>query len=580
MKKNINLLFLVFLIFFAEGCEKQLLDKKPLDIITDAQVWNDPNLIKAYVDNLYSRAPMSGLYMAENPALLITTLVVSDEGCTNYVWNTPDRSISGSLDASGGELEYWDYTLIRDINSFLINIKTGTVPEDDKKQYSAQVRFLRALAYFEMVKRYGGVPIVLKPQNITDGDALFVPRNKEKEVYDLIGKECDTISAVLPESYSSSDIGRVTKYAALALKSRAMLYAASIAKYGTEQLDGLVGIPKSDANSYWQASLDASKAIMDDHKFELFNKYPEDKAKNYQMIFLEKDNSEIILAKKFISKIYGHGFDDQTQPNFNYTYWGGCFSPSMELADAFEMKDGSSGVIDWPNIKGQERVIFKNKDPRFEASIMYNGQQWAWDTCRIWKGIYTETGEAKNSETEQYKGMDEVGRDQKTSQGPTTGFLLKKFLDPTKVFPLDLESDQDWILFRYAEILLNYAEASFELDHPDDALDPINQIRTRAGITALGSVTLDQIRQERRIELVFETHRFWDIRRWRIADQFLGKNLHGAYPYYHFATNQFEYEVGNADFFNRVWKQAYYYYPINETRINNNPKLIENPGYN
>lgn len=514
------------------------------------------------------------------PISMITQLVISDEGVNNYLNWAPQRSISGALNASGGELEYWDYTLIHDINSFLINIKTGTVSEDIKKQYSAEVRFLRALTYFEMVKRYGGVPIILVPQNINDGDALFVPRNKEKEVYELIRKECDTISAILPESYSSSDMGRITKYAALALKSRAMLYAASIAKYSTVQLDGIVGIPASDADTYWEASLDASEAIMAAHKFVLYDEYPEEKAKNYQMIFLDEDNEEIILAKKFIGKLYGHTFDDYTQPNFNYTYWGCCFSPSLELVDAFEMKDGSSGVIDWPNVQGQQREIFKNKDPRFEASIMYNGQQWAWDTCRIWKGIYTETGELRNSETELYNGMDEVGRDQKTTQGPLTGFLLKKFLDPVLVFPLVNESGQDWILFRYAEVLLNYAEASFELGQTANALDAINEIRTRAGIASLGSVTLDQIRHERRIELVFETHRFWDIRRWRIADNFMGKNLSGAFPYYHFATNQFEYEVGNTEFFDRVWKQEYYYYPINESRRNNNPNLIENPGYN
>lgn len=586
MKNSIkHILFFLLVLLLAQSCQKKLLDKEPLDIISDAVVWNDPALTGAYLTNLYGRTtPLAGLYASNWNAYdngnVYFSIVASGEGCCNLPW---DKTLIGQglLNGSGGEMEYFDYAVIRDINIFITNLKKGNNTEELKTQYNAQARFLRAFVYFEMVKRYGGVPIILTPQSIdADSATLFVTRNKEQEVYDLIAKECDTISTVLPET----DVpGRATKYGALALKSRAMLYAASIAKYGTVQLNGLVGIPAADADKYWQASLDASKEIIDNGPFALFNKYP-DKAFNYQMIFLEKDNSEVIFAKKFFDINYGHSWDDFENPNCNYTYWGCSYSPCMQMVDMYDNLDGSDGKIDWPNLKGYLKPVILKKDPRCEASIMYNGTAWIGnrDTVALWKGLYTETGEKLLTEYDTYNGRDVVGLDETTFQRPSTGFLLKKFLDPTHKFPITNSSYQDWLTFRYAEILLNYAEASFELDGPTaDNLDAINQIRDRAGVAQLSAITLDKIRHERRIELAFEEHTFYDLRRWRIAEAELNTNRLSAFAYWHFNTtpNRYEYEVSNAEDFNRVFKPAYYYLPIGETRRNNNPNLAENPGY-
>jgi starch-binding outer membrane protein, SusD/RagB family len=581
----VHVLWLLPVLISTLSCEKQLLDKKPLSIISDAVVWNDPALTSAYLTNLYGRVtPLAGEYGTNWNGYDITNvyfdIVASGEGCCNLPW---DKSLiaQGLLNGSGGELDYFDYSVIRDINIFLINVKAGNLSDDEKIQFSAQARFLRAFAYFEMVKRYGGVPIILEPQSISaDSATLYVKRNKEQEVYDLIGHECDTLAEILPET---SDPGRTTRYAALALKSRAMLYAASIAKYGTVQLDGLVGIPASDADKYWQLSLNASKKIIDDGKFALFSKYP-DKSYNYQMIFLEKDNVEVIFAKKFYDVNYAHSWDDFENPNCNYTYWGCSYSPSMQMVDMYDNLDGSDGKINWANLKGSLRPVILNKDPRCEASIMYNGTPWIGtrDTVALWKGTYNETGVKLLTEFSTYNGRDVVGLDETTFQRPSTGFLLKKFLDPTHKFPITNSSYQDWLTFRYSEILLNYAEASFELDGPTtDNLDAINQIRNRAGVAELSSLTLDKIRHERRIELAFEGHAFYDLRRWRIAESELNTNRLAAFAYWHFDTtpNRYEYEVSQAEEFTRVFKPAYYYLPIGEARINNNPNLKENPGY-
>jgi starch-binding outer membrane protein, SusD/RagB family len=580
MKKNIRqIIGSFFILSMLPGCSK-ILNKKPLNIITDAQVWSDPNLINAYVVNLYSRSHMTGIFgeMDVTNDFPCNEIANSDEGRINYDFEPGLFILNfGLLNSSGGMMDYWDYTLIRDINTFLVEIKTASADDATKKQLTGQVRFLRAYTYFELVKRYGGVPLILVPQSLDGGDSLYVKRNTEKELYDFIGTECDTSATMLPDSYSSDQLGRATKFAALALKSRAMLYAASEAEYGTLQLNGLVGMPATDATPDWQASYDASKAIIDANQFVLYNQYA-DKAQNYQMIFLDKGNSEEIFAKKYISIQAGHRADDYYETNANYSYWGTAYSPTLEMVNAYENIDGTPGNIDWPNVTGDLRDFFKNKDPRLNASILYNGLPWVKDTVRIWLGIYSG-GVLYNSETAQLNGMNQVGRDQQTTQGPKTGFQMKKFLNPNLQFPGPDQSDQDWIIFRYAETLLNYAEAAFELGKPAEALSAVNQIRARAGIAALTSINMNEIRHERQIELAFETHRFWDLRRWRMASGVLNAQFTGLFPYYDADHQRFFYKVGNCESSPRIFKDAYYYLPITTTLIDNNPNLVQNPEY-
>jgi hypothetical protein len=585
-KTSIHSLFFALVLLFAQGCEKQLLDKEPLDMISDAIVWDDPALCNAYLAQLYANTPLQGMFAtnpdaAEDNLNVYGQMVSAGEGVCTLPWDVPIIP-QGLMSSTQLSMDYYNYGIIRDINIFLVNIKNGKNSDEIKTQYSAQARFLRAYNYFEMVKRYGGVPIVLEPLALTaDSAQLFVKRNKEQEVYDLIAKECDEISAVLPET----DVpGRVTKYAALALKSRAMLFAASIAKYGTVQLDGLVGIPSSDANKYWQASLDASKAIMDAGQFELFNKYPGNYAYNYQQIFLEKDHKEVILAKKYLDINYAHSWDDWANTFGNATFWGVSFSPCAQMVDSYDWKDGSDGKIDWAHLEGYLRPIILRKDPRCEASILYNGSPWIGDrdTVALWRGTYDENGVLLETDNARYEGRDVVGLDMVSFQRPVGGFTLRKFTDPTHLKPVPGSSYQDWLTFRYAEILLNYAEASFELNGANsDNLKAINDIRDRAGVAELPAITLEKIRHERRIELAFEGQTYWDLIRWRKAVEELNTNTIAAYAFWHMdrTPNRFEYETAPAENFNRVFKEQHYYMPIGLDRRNNDPNLVENPGY-
>lgn len=579
MFNKIFIYLLAIASFITTACEKTYLDKKPLDIISDAQVWNDPALIDAYVVNLYSRAKTVGLYRdfnweyggGESPGRPIT---ITDEGVAGYAWlaelSTWNR---GLLDGKGGLFDYWDYNYIRACNEFMELIKTGNAEETVKLQNTAEVRYLRAYAYFEMVKRYGGVPFITEPQELNEGDALYVPRNKEQELYDFIISETTLAAEVLPAEYAVAKKGRATRYAALALKSRAALYAGSIAKYGQVQLNGIVGIPAAEANRYWQLSLDAADVIIKSGKFELYNKYTDDKAKNYQQLFIEKDNSEIILARKYLSVTEGHFFEFYFAPNRFSGGWGNHVSVSVEMVNSYEMKDGSPGVIDWANTIGYPAEILKDKDPRFHASVFYHGAPWQTDTLRMYRGIIAGT-DTLISNTGLHDGMPHVAPDESA-----TGFLLKKFLDETHVRYKEAESDQDWIIFRYAEILLNQAEAAYELGQTGVALVAVNAIRKRAGIAELTNIDLNKIRQERKIELAFEANRWWDLVRWRKSEEVLNKAFNAAMPYYNANSKKYVFKVSGSEGFTRVFKPMHYYMPLNESVISNNPKLEENPGY-
>lgn len=589
MKKLFNHIFFLALLFAAPSCTKDYLERKPLDILSDEQVWNDPALIEAYIVNLYDRSKMSGLFSEfdwsqtyyDAPMRLA---IITDEGKGGWDWLGEVGVFNkGLLNRDGGLLDYWDYKFIRSCNEFLQLIQTGKVTEEEKVVTSAEVRFLRAYAYYEMVIRYGGVPLITEPQNADDFDALFVPRNTEKEIFDFILAECDQVSAILPEEYDATKKGRATKFAALALKSRAMLFAASEAKYGTEELNGLVGMPAGEANEYWQQSLNASKAIIDAGKFSLFNRYPDDKAKNYQRLFLEEDNEETILAKKFVSTIKGHNFDYYTELQSFAAGWANGIAVTVEMVDSYEMTDGSNPVIDWANMTGFQSEILKNKDPRFHASVFYNGSPWKTDSAVLYWGIDVDTDgdgvkERLSSTTGEYNGMPHIGKDANGGETTKTGFSIKKFRDDSKRHQ-ENESGQDWIVYRYGEVLLNYAEAAFELGMIGEALDALNQIRTRAGLPAAGSVTIEQIRQERKVELAFETLRWWDLKRWRQSEAALNMTFKSVRGYFDWAQQNYHFEVGTADGYQRVFKPNHYYQPISETVTSNNPSLLENPGY-
>lgn len=597
--KKIALSFSMITIIFLWSCEKDIFDKEPLDIISDEVVWKDPALIDAYLTQCYSE--MSFINDTEyasdgwwGPGYtwfpLTTMAIISDESTVG--WEGYENDYFGGKSwmfrADDMFTDYWAYPLVRKLNEFIERVPNSPLDADLKKQRLAEARFLRAYTYFQMVKRFGGIPLITEAQSIDSSmEELYVSRDTEEALYEFIISEINAFENDLPDLTNAG--GRPTKYTAEAFMSRASMYAASIATWGNVQLDGLVGIPSSKAEQYWQISYDASKAIINSGAFQLYNKTPEDKMANFRNIFLDENNSEVIFSEVFDGQSgKGHTWDFLNNPR-GFDTWQCCgqtVTAYLEMVEEFENMDGSPGIIDRQKIENgylwTMDELFGQKDPRFHASIQTQGDPWLGEEIQRYKGIIKEDGTITETE---YKGIPGVGKSAITFRATGTPFGILKYMDESLgVAPFvggTGASKTDWIVFRYGEILLNFAEAAFELEKPGEALDAVNKIRERAGIAPLTSIDRDKIRHERKVELYGEAHRYWDVRRWRTAETKLSVVNSSLKYILDYTTRKYKLEIiPNID---GVYAQDFlprnYYFPIGLERTTNNPNLVENPGY-
>lgn len=589
-------LIIAFIITGLVGCTK-VLDIQPLDMIAGTTVFKDKNLIEANLLSLYDRTKFQELGNQEN--FRMGLLAGPGGECRAFGdWQDPYIASIKIYDNTGaGLLDYWAFVAIRQINEFIEGVKSSPFEQAYKDQKISEARFLRGFIYHQMVKRFGGVPIITKVQQLTDPkEELYPVRNKEAEVYDFIGKEMDEIAALLPASYPGNDYGRPTKFAALALKSRAMLYAGSIAKFGTVALDGVVGIPASEADRYYTAAMDASKTIMDNPAFSLYNKVPTDPVKNFTQLFTdENNNSEIIFGVKWDAKLLkGHSWDALCTPAGFTSGWNSNFNVFLEFMDLFDYQDGRPGVMN-RTLLTTSRLhdidsLFGKRDPRFRASTFY--PECIWQGKKVFFHSSTRYRNASgqvvtsssatfmipNSVSAQFPdGFYAKAPDRNTQK---TGVHVRKRCDEALTPAASAQSSTDFIVFRLGEILLNYAEAAYYLNKNTEALTAINRIRTRAAMPQRTALTEDNIRQERQVELAFEEHRYWDLRRWRIAEQVLnGKRLQGLNYVYDFDAKKYIITLKNAEGTARVFQPRHYYLPLGIDRIADNPSLVENPGY-
>lgn len=596
MKKH-NYILLIFAGFILVSCKKTL-DIQPLDMIASSAVFTDKALTEANLISLYrdTRLQRTGGQENFNMGLIAA---VGAEVRPFGDWQDPYAASIKNYDATGASyLGYWAYGGIRRINEFIEGVQGSAFDAAFKNQKLGEARFLRAFVYFQMVKRYGGIPLITRVLKETDPEeVLFPARNSEQEIYDFIGHEMDTVAQMLPETYSSNDNGRASKYAALALKSRAMLYAGSIATFGTVDLNGLLGIPAGQAGHYYQESLNASKAIMDAGQFSLYNKFPTDPVKNFTQLFIDEDNNpESIFAERWDAKLLkGHSWDALCTPAGFSSSWNSNFNVFLDFVDLFDYQDGSSGVLNRSKMNANTYwdadSTFGMKDPRFRASVFYPETIWQGKKVLFHsKTYYTDpnTNTRKSSTSETFIVPNSVSADNPNGwQGKApnrntvkTGFHLRKRVDESLIPATGGQSNTDFMVFRYGEILLNYAEAAFYLNMPTEALDAINQIRERAQMPDRLSLTEDNIRQERQVELAFEEHRYWDLRRWRIAEQVLnGVRLKGVTFEYDFDKKKYTMVVKNAEGTTRVFLARHYYLPLGINNLADNPNLVENPGY-
>lgn len=577
------------------SCQDDILNKKPLDIISDDVVWNDQALMDAFLANLYRATPVlvqdcSGLangwgtdplsettswdrefWASPHGTGFLTLNQLSDEAKQGWEGSGDTWKLNG-ISVDGGLMEYWNapYKVIRNLNMFIEQANNSPLDKDFLTKRVGEARFLRAFNYFAMVKRYGGVPIITKVLAMDSPEEELYPcRNSEKEVYDFIISEMEDVKEnYLPET---TDVGRPSKWAALALQCRAALYAGSIAQFGKVQLEGLLGIPSDQAAHYYQIAYDAAMEIKDFGPYALFEKY-EDKVENFRQLFIEKNHSEAIFVVQHDGldaiQSTGNGWSwDFTQcPRPHSWNCGNSDAPYLEMIDEFENIDGTSGKMDRDLIQQGEwtlEELWGKKEPRFAATI--------WTQGTPWKGAVVGfcPGESQNIVANDLAGK--------------TGFGVLKYTDEeANNMEWFCRSKTDYMTFRYGEVLLNLAEAAFELNKPDEALSAVNEIRSRAGVKTLESIDREKIRHERKIELAYEGHRYWDLRRWRIAVDVLNdKNYSGIK--YDFGEQEGKYKITileNIYGTNRtVFQEKNYYFPITKSRRASNPNLVENPGY-
>lgn len=577
------------------------LDVPPINIIQDDAIFNSESGITSYMTTLYYDLPIEDFRYTQQG------FNVSGKGQGRLPNVSGEAMCSSSDDIStigdGTWWGCWDYGKIRRVNYFLKNFPAyksnfqNTVLAD---AWMGEAHFIRAYCYFAMVKRYGGVPILREPQEyVGDIESLKVPRDTEKACYDFIAEDLDEAFRLLPDNEEILGKGRATKYAALALKSRAMLYAGSIARYGTVDLNGLVGIDKALANDYFELAYKAVKELEKSKKFSLYRKNS-DKEKNFAELFLAEDSPENIFCKYFQRNVNAHGWDVYFVP---YQYRGNGFSsnmnPTLEFVEMFEHKDctpanfaerAKDTYFDDPS------ELFQNMDARFGGSIIYPNAIFKGEPCSIQKGLIIEDGSKKenatNYEEAVYTANDGqvyhiVGKSGSGNySGNMTGFFMRKYLNENMPQSEVIEnySEQHWIEFRYAEALLNGAEAAVEMgQHLDDALLWINDIRSRADIKqlSLSDLTVDKVRHERRIELAFENHTYWDLRRWRIADKEIEtKQYTGLCPYFDINKQKYIFEEVAANKYYYTFDVKMYYERIPDGEIAKNEKLKQNPYYN
>lgn len=413
-----------------------------------------------------------------------------------------------------------------------------------------EARFLRALFYFELVERYGGVPILEKTYGVDD-DYSGIDRNSLEECISFIVSECDDIAPELPAIQESGETGRVTKGAALALKSRTLLFAASDLFNNTSWAGGysrpeLISMPDDvSRQDRWDAAAQAAKAVLDlsEARYTLLTNYPDIFLKSYS-------NNEAIFVRRygssysFESANYAIGFDNGNSGT----------TPSQNLVDAFETKSGKE--FDWSS-QSMNGKPYADRDPRLGYTVITNGSVFKDRAMEIFEG----------------------GRDGKGVVNATkTGYYLKKYVDPEVNLLQGRGTVHAWIIFRLAEMYLNYAEAMNEAYGPSDAhgygmtaLEAVNMIRRRRSVempAIPATVSQDdlrlRIRNERRVELAFEGHRMFDVRRWMIAEETLGAPLMGV----DIQQNSQSYLYTPVVVETRSFETKMYLYPIPQTDLN------------
>jgi hypothetical protein len=539
MKKLNNFILLITGLLFMVSCKDDFLKRQATNAIPEENVFKDPALMQLFVNNMYLDVPSFDNTLYDN---------ITDES-RSYWGGAPLNVVQGQWFPDNNPMEYWPYDAVRKANMFLEKIDDAPVEESEKAILKGQVKFLRAMHYFNIVKRYGGVPVITEPQELSDD--LFVKRQTSDESFGFIIRELEEAAELLPESYGgpSIDVGKANKHSAKAFLGRVYLFWAS-ALYN----------PGGD-KSRWEKAAAINKEVIDAGIYDL---HP-----NFRNIMLDKNNKEEIFSVQFLRPYREHGWDSWAMPDSRSKQSAVCRSPLQEFVDAFEMKNGKA--INEPGSGYNAANPYVNRDPRFDATLIVNGSTFGYQGLPVYMYVGAP--------------IDGINKPYAT----ITGYLMRKGTNESnKDYYGNTGSDQNWQELRFAEVLLNYAEALNEvLGAPDQRVyDAVERIRQRAGLNpyqlpdGLSKQEMrERIRHERYIELAFEQKRYWDLRRWKTAVEKLnGKTFHAMYITRH-NDGSYTYEAKPATQGPYVFQEKMYFMPIPQREIEKNPNLEQNPGW-
>ncbi len=616
MKHTIKSLFGGMLIGAALiGCNSDFLDTKPLDKVSGDAVWADASLSEAFVTDVYNGLRDGILSQMNFDCQTDNALYSFGKQAVNEATVSPSNL--GDIPV----MTEWSamYARIRAANIAISRLAKPQFANTNgiADRMKGEMYFMRGYFYNQLLRYYGGVPLIKSPYTLDEAD-FNVARNTYEECVNSIVSDLDSAAMLLKGKTLAP--GRATMGAALALKSRVLTYAASdlhdiptakskstvIASAANPELLGYVS---GDRTARWQKALAASKAVIDlnQYGYKLNLSAPVTSAEaqtNYTNMAISRNGGEAdgIFLKYYVrtsADDWGSWYPRNNMPN-GYHGWTSS-QPTQDLVDSYEMMDGSK--FSWSNAT-QAAAPYENRDPRFYASILYDGAQWKPRTAdgagidpagQIQMGEY-EVG--SSASPTKFSGLDTRNSTIENWNGTWTGYAARKFMDPDPALvDMNIRQEVPSIQIRYTEVVLNYAEALMALGQDAEAKNWINKVRFRAGmpaITETGSALVTRYQNERNIEMLFEEQRFYDVRRWMIAPKVLGKQMRiitifgklksgKSVTTYKYNKDNYTYTYSPTDLGtgkeNRTWNDKIYFLPISRDEINRNSKLIQNPGY-
>lgn len=626
MGKRIKTGVLLILLAIPFACDTDFLDTTPVAQVPAETTWSDGPLAQAFVFGIYSYLGYGGFEeqmlaaytdeaMFTHAGRSINTFTEGTESPSNIAWTSGTYEWGRMFEA------------IRAANTAIINLPTSEFTDVDRDRLLGEAYFLRAYYSHQLLRFYGSFPIITNLYGLDDD--YTTPRNTFEECVDFIVSDLDQAATLLEGKDRIG--GRASKLAAQGLKARVLLYAASdlhdaavasansstIASYPNKEL---IAYTSGDQMARWQAARDAAKVVLDagtGYKLDLAAPVSaEEGTANYVALSMAGGSKvadaaagDELIFERTLTPDYtvesnwplgGIHFGINNGPN-GYHNWAGN-TPIQQLVDDYEVMDGADAEpFDWSD-PAHAGAPYANRDPRFYATVLYDGADWKprpSDVAAIDPMDQIQTGYYDNGAGGFINGVDTRESSIENWNGSRTHYYTRKFIDPDPGVVENQSGFQvvPWPFIRYTEAVLNYVEALIELGEEDEARTWLNKIRFRAGMPAItegGDALRERYRNERRIELVYEEHRYHDARRWMIAPQTLGRGVKSIHieatlkpgqsphvPYrYDPAKYNYTYTVeNNTSNENRTWVDKMYFRPISRNEVNINTALIQNPGY-